>query len=100
MTGREYMKIEYEYRKAHHLCTKCERELPEGWKYVMCDKCQAERRAYYKGYRDLCRKLGRCISCGRLIGDKGHSTCTVCREKMKIRTRERRARCKKMNSDS
>ena len=90
----ERMKAVYHQLKRDHQCTKCSVKLADDWPYVMCAACQEARRTYYRGYRILCRKLGRCISCGRLVGDRNHSTCEVCREKMRQQTRKRREKKK------
>ena len=91
-SNNDWMKVQYRKLKAAHQCVKCKKPLADDWPYVLCPECQAARRAYYKAYRELCRRLGRCTCCGRPLKDKRFTICEICREKDRVRTQKRRAK--------
>ena len=92
----ERMKEVYRMRRAAHQCIQCGTDLPEGETKVLCPDCRVKRQQYYKAYRALRVKLGRCLRCGKVVEDRAYQMCSSCREivKMGIRAR-RRAACAK-----
>lgn len=98
----EEQKRNYEWLKAHHICTRCQAKMAFG-RYMKCPEClekTAQADADYRARhperkRESARKSyekhkaeGRCPSCGR-PAEQGHTMCKACLLKMKQRHRAR-----------
>lgn len=100
---REKKRSEREFYKENRICPKCGKNMLWGneKRCVNCSEKDAEYRnrlqgkrynaQYAREYRERCRELGICVTCGRRpVKRQGATQCGICAAKKNRRERERR----------
>ena len=68
------------YRRliAERRCPRCRAELPQDYRYVLCDTCRQKNIAYLRGRYATRKAAGLCVQCGQEVEDPDHIYCDMC----------------------
>lgn len=110
MTHNEYMRQYYQLRKEHHYCRLCgKRDVFTLNGRTLCADCAYEKAEKerskkqnsaverqkeadrHKAWVEKKKAEGYCIYCGNRKADKGYVSCSICRNKSRIKQAEYRA---------
>ena len=84
----------YYKRKANHECTYCGTKLPDGYKFLKCEKCLKADNEMAKYARKMALKEGLCTICKTRKARPGRVTCELCGRKKSGEVMARRKRLK------